>query len=239
MGIIHTIFGSLEPKDRAELARSVLPRHRLQTTTVKFRPTVANILGPERRVTTRGLEELIALCRGVLAEDKVDESEAQFLLDWMQKNLHDRDTWPGIVLFERLSRAIVDRHLDPREELELLDVLRKVTTGPNAAARLPSGATIPFDDPPPTILYPTRRFAVTGQFVYGSRKRVEAAIVTRGGVCSALVDRHVAYLIVGAFESADWRQGNFGTTIGEAVGLKLEGQPIAIVSERDWHEQLG
>jgi hypothetical protein len=239
MGIIHTLFGSLEPKDRAELARSVLPRHRLKTTTVEFRPTVANILGPERRVTTRGLDELIALCRVVLADDKVDESEAQFLLDWMEKNFHTRDTWPGIVLFERLSRAIVDRHLDPREELELLDVLRKVATAANAVTRLNPGGAIPFDDPPPTILYPTRRFALTGQFVYGSRKRVEAAIAARGGVCSPSLDRHVAYLIVGAFESAEWRQGNFGTKIGEAVDLKLEGQPVAIVSERHWHEQLG
>lgn len=239
MGIIHTIFGSLEPKDRAELARSVLPRHRLHSTSVECRPTVANILGPERRVTTRGIVELVTLCRRVLDEDRVDETEAQFLLDWIEMNFHAKDTWPGIVLFERLSRAIVDRHLDPREELELLDVLRRVAIAPAApSAPGPSGA-IPFDDPPPAILYPTRRFVVTGQFVYGSRKRVEAAIVTRGGVCSSAVDRSVAYLIVGAFGAEEWRQDHFGTKIGEAVDLKLLGQPLAIVSERHWHEQLG
>ena len=239
MGIIHTIFGSLEPKDRAELARSVLPRHRLHSTSVEFRPTVANILGPERRVTTRGVEELITLCRRVLAEDHADESEAQFLLDWIETHFHSKDTWPGIVLFERLSRAIVDRHLDSREELELLDVLRRVATDPTAGYRAGPGGAIPFDDPAPAILYPTRRFVVTGQFVYGSRKRVEAAIVTRGGVCSASVDRNVAYLIVGAFGSEEWRQENFGTKIAEAVDLKLLGQPLAIVGERHWHEQLG
>ena len=237
MGIIHTIFGSLEPKDRAELARSVLPRQRLHSTSVEFRPTVANILGPERRVTTRGVAELIALCRLVFADDEVDESEAEFLLDWMEKNFHAKDTWPGTVLFERLSRAIVDRHLDSREELELLDVLRKMGTIPKAAPRLQG--TIPFDEPAPAILYPTRRFVVTGQFIYGSHRRVEAAIMARGGVCSSSVDRSVAYLVVGAFGAEDWRQDNFGTKVGEGVELKLNGQPIAVVSERHWHEQLG
>ncbi len=239
MGIIHTLFGSLEPKDRAELARSVLPRHRLQSNSVEFRPTVANILGPERRVTTRGIDELIALCRTVLAGDQADESEATFLLDWMGENYRAKDSWPVNVLFERLSRAIVDRHLDPREELELLDVLRKVAASPKAAAGLGSSGAIPFDDPPPAILYPTRRFVVTGQFVYGPRKRVEAAIATRGGVCASAVDRHVGYLIVGAFGSEDWRQGNFGTKIHEGVDLRVKGLPLAIVTERHWHEQLG
>jgi hypothetical protein len=237
MGLIHTIFGSLEPKDRAEVARCMLPRHRSQTATVEFRPTIANILGPERRATPRTMEELVALCRTMLADD-ADDSDAHFLLDWIESNHRARDTWPRNVLFERLSRATIDRYLDPREELELLDVLRTVAGGPQPLQTPGAGGTIPFDDPPPVIVYPTRRFVVTGQFVYGSRKRVEAAIVTRGGVCSPAVTANTGYLIVGAFGSEEWRHGNFGTKISEGVDLKANGQPIAIVSERSWHEQL-
>jgi hypothetical protein len=239
MGIIHTLFGALEPRDRAQLARSVLPRQRLDGTTLECRPTVANILGPERRGTARGVQELISVCRVELGDDQVDESDATFLLDWMQANVHAKDSWPGSVLFERLSRAIVDRHLDPREELELLDVLRKVATSPNAASMRQLSAAIPFDDPAPAILYPTRRFVTAGQFIYGSRKRVEAAIVARGGECSSAADRSVRYLIVGAFGCEEWRQASFKTKIAEAVDLKLTGQPIAIVSEWHWHQQLG
>jgi hypothetical protein len=239
MGIIHTLFGALEPKDRAELARCMLPRRRLLGATLESRPTIGNILGPEPRLTPRSVAELVQLCRLVLAEDAADESEAQFLVDWIESNYGEKDSWPGNVLFERLSRAIIDRHLDPREELELLDMLRTVAACPREVAREgPSGA-IPFDDPPPVILYPTRRFVVTGQFVYGSRKRVEAAIVTRGGVCSSNVAHDTGYLIVGAFGSEEWQRDHFGTKIGEGVELKAHGLPLAIVSERHWHEQLG
>lgn len=239
MGIIHTLFGSLEPKDRAELARCLLPRLRSHGATVESRPTIANILGPLRRPTPRSMEELIGLCRLVLADDAADEFEARFLLDWIETNHEARDTWPGNVLFERLSRAMIDRYLDPREELELLDVLRTVARASQDVTMRAPGGAVPFDDPPPVIVYPTRRFVVTGQFVYGSRQRVEAAIATRGGVCSSAVTANTAYLIVGAFGSQDWRQGNVGTMIGEAADLKATGQPVAIVGERHWHEQLG
>jgi hypothetical protein len=239
MGIIHTLFGALEPKDRAELARCLLPRRRLQGATLESRPNIANILGPEPRLTPRSVEELMRLCRLVLALDAADEFEAQFLLDWIESNYDAKDTWPGTVLFERLSRAIIDRHLDPREELELLDMLRTVAASPRDVATVGASGAIPFDDPPPVILYPTRRFVVTGQFVYGSRKRVEAAIVTRGGVCSSSVARNTGYLIVGAFGSEERRPDHFDTKIGEGVDLKAHGLPLAIVSERHWHEQLG
>ena len=87
-------------------------------------------------------------------------------------------------------------HLDPHEESELLEVLGKVAGGPPGSQPSVSGA-IPFDDPPPTIEYLGQQFVLTGEFVYGSRKRVEAVFEGRGAECSPTVSRRCGFLIVG------------------------------------------
>jgi hypothetical protein len=237
MGVIRTIFGSLEPEYRVEFARAVLPQ-RTPGHAGALQPHGGRMLPSSRRVATRTLEELIGMCRSVLADDTVDEAEAQFLLDWIETNLHAKDAWPGNILFERLSRAMNDRLLDPHEETELLDILRKVSARSLQSPKSAAGSAIRFDHPVPMIVYPSRQFIVTGQFLYGSRKRVEAAIAARGGTCSSAVPRNDGYLIVGTFGTEEWRADDFGTKIADVLASRDAGQPIAVVAERDWAEQL-
>jgi hypothetical protein len=70
---------------------------------------------------------------------------------------------------------------------------------------------IPFDDPPLPILFNANCFALTGQFVYGPRRNVEAAIELRGGKVSAPPNRAAATRakdrrIAGVYFQADCRQ---------------------------------
>ena len=236
MGVIRTIFGSLEPEYRAELAHAVLPRRMPNAVGIAAQNGVTP-LAPRRRVMSRSLDELIAMCRLVLADDTADEAEARFLLDWIETNLHGKDVWPGSVLFERLSRAMNDRLLDPHEETELLDVLRKANAARLGAVQ-PGKAGVLFDDPAPVIVYPAKHFALTGQFLYGSRKRVSAAIETRGGVCTGSISRKGGYLLVGTLGADEWRADDLDTKIADAVALRAAGSPVVLVSERHWAGQL-
>jgi hypothetical protein len=82
MGLINRIFGSLEPEHRADLAHAVRPQRRLPNSNQDAQPNIGRILTSERRIATRNMDELIGMCRMVLADGHVDDIEATFLLDW-------------------------------------------------------------------------------------------------------------------------------------------------------------
>jgi hypothetical protein len=191
-----------------------------------------------RRIANRNMDELIGMCRMVLADGAVDDSECRFLLQWIESNYQAVQQWPGNVLYERIAKAMVDGKIDPDEESELLDVLHKISGGaPQADAPRVSGA-IPFDDPAPSITFPSQSFVLTGQFVYGSRKLVSAAIEERGGIISSGCSKKTRYLVIGTFGSEEWLHSTHGTKIIKAVELKESGAGPAIVSERHWTEHL-
>jgi hypothetical protein len=238
MSLISRVFGSLEPEHRTDLAVAMRPRRILPNSNNDARPIMGRILTSERRVATRNMDELIGMCRMALADGHVDDAKAKFLLSWIENHFHAKDAWPGNILYERLSHAMVAGHLDPHEESELLEVLGKVAGGPPGSSQADVSGAIPFDDPPPRIAYGAGRFVLTGQFVYGPRKKVEAVIESLGGECSPSVSAKCGYLIVGTFGSDEWLHSNFGTKIAKAVELKAAGKPLHIVSEQYWTDSV-
>lgn len=191
-----------------------------------------------RRLATRHMDELIGLCQGVLFDGSVSSLEAQNLLKWIESHRDAAKTWPGNVLYERITRALVDGNIDAEEEAELLEALGKVAGGPpdHNAPRV-SGA-IPFDEPPPPVEFVDRSFCLTGQFVYGARRAVEGSIIERAGHISTSPSGKTHYLVVGTFGSDEWLHSTHGAKIVKAVELKQAGKPIAIITERHWTEHI-
>jgi BRCA1 C Terminus (BRCT) domain len=238
MSLISRTFGALKPEHRVDLASAIRPQRRLPNSNDDVQPNIGRILTSERRIATRNMDELIGMCRMVLADGHVDDMEANFLLNWIETHYHAKDVWPGNILYERLSHAMVQGHIDPGEESELLEVLGKVAGGPPTGDQPSVSGAIPFDNPPPRIVYPNERFVLTGQFAYGPRKRVEEVIESRGGECTESVSKMCGYLIVGTFGSEEWLHSNFGTKIAKAVEMKSAGKPVRIVTEQHWAESL-
>lgn len=232
MGWLENVMRSV-PEERREALRRAAGRRRPNSTeagNVKSGRAGA----AHRRIATRNMHELIGMCRMILADGAIDDAEAQCLLDWMQASFQAVQEWPGNILYERIINAMVDGHLDPEEESQLLDVIHKVAGGsPTQDAPRISGA-IPFDDPAPAILFPRRSFVLTGQFVFGSRKIVAAAIEERGGAIAPGCSRKTDYLVIGTFGSEEWLHSTHGTKIVKAVELRESGKRPAIVSERHW-----
>src|SRR5688572_15754174 len=56
----------------------------------------------KRRLANRNMDELIGMCRMVLSDGAVDDSEASFLLRWIESNFQAIQQWPGNVLYERI-----------------------------------------------------------------------------------------------------------------------------------------
>ena len=228
MSIFQRLFGHMEPEHKEALA-SALRRAPNSDDSSPANPT--RRAASERRVATRNMDELIGMCRMVLADGVVDDHEARFLLDWIEKNYHAAQEWPGSVLYPRLAAAMKDGHLDPDEESELLEVLGKVAAGPPSVAGPAVSGAVPYDHPAPTILFKEQRFVLTGQFVYGPRRRVEATIEERGGEVASAVSGKCQYLVVGTFGSEEWLHSTHGTKIIKAVELKAAGKPIRIVTD--------
>lgn len=236
MGWLGEILKSVPDEKKAELKRAAGRERPNSTPAGAVDPGRAG--AAKRRIANRNMDELIGMCRMVLADGAVDDSEAKFLLHWVESNFQAIQQWPGNVLYERIFKAMADGSIDPAEESELLDVLHKISGGePTADAPRVSGA-VPYDDPAPGVVFQSRSFVCTGQFVFGTRKIVSAAIEERGGVVRPNCSGKTHYLVIGTFGSDEWLHSTHGTKILKAVELKQAGKELAIISERLWTEHL-
>ena len=193
-----------------------------------------------QRLTDRGIDELIGICKGVLSDGAVVDSEATFLLEWMDSNRSVSDKWPASVIYPRIKAMLVDRTLDPEEQGELLDLLVQLTGGSGSTDPVaPNLSTSrPRTDPAPEITYAGKQFCLTGRFALGTRKQCEALITELGGRCQRGAYQDTDYLVVGTVSSSSWMHSTHGRKIESAVALRKNGCPIAIVSEEHWARSL-
>jgi len=182
------------------------------------------------------VQELIGACRGVLADGKVVEPEAKFLLAWLQEHQDLADQWPHKFLYERIARILADGKVTDTEEKELLDTIAKVTDAPAQGTSARDASALPYDDPPPHIDFKGRAFCVIGQFVYGPRTEVEKIITARVGtlVADPSPSSKPDYVLVGSVGSRKALRAEDARRFDEALELREKGEPVAIVSERHW-----
>jgi len=183
----------------------------------------------------RTADELIGLCRGLLADGEVNAAEARFLVDWIARNRDLHDDPLVAALYRRIDDALSDGVLDASEEADLLSALHGYVGGEADDPVVSSQSTwLPLDNPAPTITFPNKLFVVTGTFVFGARRLVVQAIEQRGGTVGANVRKDTDALIVGETASRDWLHSSYGHKIMKAVEYREKGHPIAIVAEAHW-----
>lgn len=193
------------------------------------------------RRADRTSNELVGICRGLLADGHVNQMEAMFLKDWIERNAAFVGSYPFGQIYALLSDILRDGHIDQDESADLHDTLGRFVGGEafDAVAQTASLSTaLPIDDPCPDIVYPDSIFVVTGTFSFGKRSAVTAEIEKRGGSLIAAPAQKTRYLVIGELGSRDWINSNAGTKILKAVGLRDAGHPISIVAEAHWVASL-
>lgn len=188
----------------------------------------------------RSIDELIGICRGILADGEVNKAEAIFLLDWLERHREFAGAFPFSTLYPRVRDALQDGVLDQDEQRDLLAALSATVGGEIA---VPHGSNslsteLPFDDPCPGIYYAAHLFVMTGVFTYGKRRNVCDAIESRGGVIRTALSANIDYVVVGEVGSRDWAHSSYGRKIQDAVELRQAGANIALISERNWVASL-
>lgn len=192
------------------------------------------------RLSERALTETIGICRGILADGVVVMNEAQMLLNWLDQNPGAASSWPFDVLLVRLREMLQDGVLDPEEQTELAQTLSKIVGGgPDTEEAFAKGSSsLPLDEPPPTIIWAGKGFVFTGQMACGTRNECEKTVEALGGVPLSGISKKTDYLVIGSVGSIGWLFSTHGRKIEKAIELKREGQPLAIIGEQHWHQQV-
>lgn len=192
-----------------------------------------------KHIDDRQIDTLIGISKGVLADGKVNQAEAEFLLTWLVQSRQASEHPLIRNLLTKVADMLADEFLDPEEASELVATLRQITGEEVVVGELAPAASLPLDDPQPRLLFPARRFVFTGTCAFGTRKQCQAAIETLGGVCAAGVTKQIDYLVIGTYVTDLWAHETFGRKIEKAMQYRDAGVPLAIVSERHWVAEAG
>ena len=135
-----------------------------------------------------------------------------------------------------MREVLRDGVVEEEERQDLTQFLERAA-GVEGTERFDGPTTLPLTHPEPHIEYEGKAFCITGTFIYGPRRKVEAAIAEWG--CTVVASPAPAhYLVIGATVTPSWKYGVHGLKIQEAVELIGRGKQLAIVSERHWSASL-
>ena len=186
----------------------------------------------QKRVVDRNIDELIGLARGILADGKVDQIEAETLQKWLiavsgmeHPMLHN--------LLIKVNKMLEDDILDDEESAELFETLNEFIGGNFEKGEILKSTSLPLENPEPKIELKNSSFCFTGTFSSGTRKEVEAMVEQKGGKASRL-NGSTDYLVIGAYATDSWIHSSYGRKIEQAMDYQEKGGDIKIVSEEHW-----
>lgn len=185
------------------------------------------------RISSRQMDELIGLARGLCADGVINAAEVEFLQKWLAASLAANDQPLFQTLWERLSQVLEDGCVDEQEHRDLFDLLQSLTGKETELGEVLKSTTLPLCKPPPRITFGGTMFCFTGTFSFGQRKDCEKAVEERGAVAGSLTKR-TDFLVIGSYATEAWKHSSMGNKIIRACDLKAQGLPITIVSEEHW-----
>lgn len=192
-----------------------------------------------KRLEDSRTDELIGICRGIMADGLLVQEEASFVLDWLERNEPVKRSFFGQHLFPLLTRSLKDGVMSPEEEEEIVCLIMKIIGGRPETKKIASYSTaLPLDDPPPKITYNGMAFCFTGKFEYGTRKQCQAAITTAGGIVHTNPILTTCYLVIGDLGSRDWAHSSNGRKIEKAIEIRDRTNALRIISEPHWVSTL-
>ena len=192
-----------------------------------------------KSIDDRQIDTLIGIGKGLVADGLVNQTEAEFLLNWLAQSRQSSDNPVILNLFEKVSAMLEDGELDSEESAELLSILQKVTGEPSELGELAKTISLPIDAPLPVIGFPGSSFLFTGTCAFGTRKQCQQAIESLGGMNAKGVTKTLNYLVLGTYVTDSWIHESYGRKIEKAMEYRSGGLPLLIVSEAHWVKEAG
>ena len=195
-----------------------------------------NMVGQDR-ITSRQIDELVGLARGVAADGTLNQAEVEFLQKWLAANMAISDQPLIRRLYQRINAILSDGVADADECQELLETLNSFSSRDFELGEVLKSTSLPLCQPAPTLDFDGWRYCFTGTFNFGQRRDCEAAVEHRGGSAGSLT-KNTNVLVVGMYATESWKHSSFGNKIIKAVDMREDGLPISIVSEEHWVKYL-
>ncbi|MCG2662677.1 hypothetical protein, partial [Brevundimonas sp.] len=149
---------------------------------------VFNTLGDDR-ITSRQIDELIGLARGLAADGDLNHSEVEFLQKWLAANLAISQQPLIRTLYHRINAVLADGVVDEEEKSTLLDTLNSLSNRDFELGEVMKPASLPLCDPAPLLRFERQTYCFTGTFIFGQRKDCERAVAARGGSAGSLTQK--------------------------------------------------
>lgn len=183
------------------------------------------------RLIRRQTDTLIGISKGIIADGMVNQTEAEFLLNWLQTSETYVVESPVVdTLYQRVLESLEDGFLDDDEKADLLEALRVFAGDKSEQGELIKSA-MPLNDPQPPVIFTGMSFLWTGTPAYGSRKQCLDEIVARGGVVKTQMSKAVDYVVIGTYATPRWKHESHGGKIQDAVDYRARFGKPAIISE--------
>lgn len=170
-----------------------------------------------KNIQDRQIDTLIGLSKGITADGKVDQAEAEFLMSWLVQNRQASENPLVMNLLQKVSAMLEDGVLDEEESIELLSILHKIAGESSEIDELAKTSTLPVNDPAPEIAFEGSSFLFTGTCVFGTRKECIQATEALGGIAAKSVNKTLNYLVLGTYVTDSWAHESFGRKIEKAV----------------------
>ena len=179
----------------------------------------------------RDIDEFIGVCRALIADGEIDESDFDYLARWVS-NSHELHDLPVVSDLCAVVQQCARTGNTTQSRSTMLESLKQFVGSPQGRGL---STSLPFEDPEPRIDFVGKRFCFTGDFDFGSRSACEDEVIKRGGIVQEKLRSDVDYLVVGSSASDAWLHSNFGTKIARAVRWRANRKyNVAIVSEDHW-----
>jgi NAD-dependent DNA ligase len=191
-----------------------------------------NAYGRER-ISSRQVDELTGVARGLCADGVLNQAEVEFLQYWLAANIAVSENPVICTLYSRVTDILSDGVASADEREDLLQALKTFSGSDVEIGEALKSTTLPLCSPAPVLSFPGRAYCFTGTFSYGRRHHCEQAVVDRGGACGSLTKK-TDVLVIGVYATESWKHSAFGHKIMKACDMRDSGVPITLVSEEHW-----
>ncbi len=182
--------------------------------------------------------ELLGLCKGIIADGLVNEKEVEFLDNWLRTSRGISENKLVAQLRRKVEEIMSDNVIDKEELKDIYDTLYAFSPL-GEEGELPKSTLLPLTKPEPVISFFGHSFCFTGTFTFGTRGDCHKETEKRSGVHQKNITKSLNYLVIGEYSTESWKHSSCGTKILKALDYnEKENCDISIVSEEYWSQSL-
>jgi NAD-dependent DNA ligase len=189
----------------------------------------------DTHIDTRSMQTLMGLVNGIVADAQLNEMELRYLRTWLTEHPRLLSQWPACAIASWIHDICEDGIVTQAELEYVLGNLQQLASSDFASTGSTSAEPLrlPIDDSEP-VNFQGATTVLTGEFMYGTRRRCEDLCIVLGSIVAPNVTKKTNVLVIGHRVSASWQHESYGAKIARAAELRSSGSPIRIISEQFW-----